>query len=111
MHYILDDLDANNPYDFDCNSVDLLQFFNMFNSHVEDNMQVSLKRSDTKKELFVLNEKGLLFFLLSTISPDSWHPYFEHTLYSVDFALKRPIMIFSKRNLQAHVVEISLEKI
>ena len=38
-------------------TVDLLQFLNMFNSHVEDNMLMSLKRSDTKKELFVLNEK------------------------------------------------------
>ena len=57
MHYILDDLDANNPYDCDCKSVDLLQFLNMFYSHVEDNMQVSLKRSDTKKELIALNEK------------------------------------------------------
>ena len=30
MHYILDDLKANSQYDCDCNSVDLLQFLNMF---------------------------------------------------------------------------------
>ena len=70
MHYILDDLEANNHYDCDCNSVDLLQFLNMFNSHVEYNMQVSLKRSDTKKEFFFLNEKDFCssFSLLSVQS-------------------------------------------
>ena len=70
MHYILDDLEANNQYDCDCNSVDLLQFLNMFYLNVEYNMQVSLKRSDTKKELFFLNEKDFCssFSLLSVQS-------------------------------------------
>ena len=39
-------------------TVDLLKFLNMFNSHVEDNMLMSLKRSDTKKE----NAKLFLLF-------------------------------------------------
>ena len=87
-------------------TVDLLQFLNMFNSHVEDNMLMSLKRSDTKKNSLFLMKRTSALPSLSTISPDSCHPNFEHILYYVDSTHSS-----QKRKLQATVVEMSREKI
>jgi hypothetical protein len=70
----------------------------MFNSDVEDNIQVSLKRSDAKKELSllpVLTPVIILSILFNLMIPH--------------IALKKPIMILSKRKLQALVVAVFIK--
>jgi len=63
---------GNNPYDCNCNSLELLHFLKMSYSHVEDYNDLSIKCLDKTKKLFIQNEDDFCspdFPLLTALIP------------------------------------------
>lgn len=87
---------GKNPYDCNCNSLELNHFLKMFYSHVEDSKQVTLKCLDTEKELFILNEKDFCssFSLITALIPAIFIFIILCILLILHISYKETIMIY-----------------